>query len=260
MSRGDLCLLPEDAQTRVELVKLDHLEEIREVMRDWHKTRPKSRGSPPKLTYKQQKELFDRVVAMGIHLGQTEGAEYLAVVSLPEEFEPDVHKLMAAIACEAQELFDQLMAEFCVVHCRKGHGDLRLAVHHRVRDELQATIDDLIITAVQAHKQRLRARWAGPSQEDGAPAPAESRLGALPVRGRSQDRRELIAHKVESLRIARGMTIDGLAHKAGVDRKTLSSVIHCQHDATATTLASLAGALSVSVDDLLKEPCSPLVA
>lgn len=86
MSRGDLRLLPEDAQTRVELVKLDHLEEIREVMRDWHQTRAKSRGSPPKLTYKQQKELFDRVVAMGIHLGQTEGAEYLAVVSLPEEF------------------------------------------------------------------------------------------------------------------------------------------------------------------------------
>jgi hypothetical protein len=257
MSRADLRPLPEDAETRIELVKLGHLKEIRELMRAWHEAGPKSKRSPTKLTCRQQKELQDQVVAMGVHIGKVEGAEYLTVVALPRQFESDVHKLMAAIACEAQDLFNQFIIEFHVETCRNGHGDPRMAVHHRVREEIKATVDDLIIKAVEAHELRLKAKCAGASQESGAPSSSEPT--PVPPRAKERDlhRRELIGQRIQTLMRAKAMTIDRLAHKAGVDRKTVSGVIRCQHDATITSLECLAGALGVSLDELLKGSSEP---
>ena len=252
MSRFDLNLLPEDAKTRVELVKLDHEEKIREVMRAWHEAPANSSGSPPKLTCKQQKQLLDLVVAMGIHLGKTAGSEYLAVTPLLEEFESDIHNLMASVADEAQDRFNQLIAEFHVVACRNGHSDLRVAVHQRVRNQLNATIDDLIIKAVAAHKERLKAKCAKLPVRPAAATSAESDPSEKgPGNPGWRIDRKGLAERVEKLRIGRGLSAERLAHEAHLDKKTLIGIRRGRREVRLGTLESLAHALGVSIADLV---------
>jgi DNA-binding XRE family transcriptional regulator len=253
MSRRDLRPLPEGAKTRIELVKLDHLKGIREVMRGWHTTGSKSKRSPPKLTCRQQQGLQDLVVAMGVHLGKEEGTEYLAVTGVLQQFESDVHKLMSAIAGEAQDLFNQLIAEFHVEGCQNGHdSDPRVTVHHRVSDGLKPTVDDLIIQAVEAHRQRLKAKCTNPPWEGSATASAEARPPEKSPGspGRHIDRKQL-AERVEKLRIARGLSAERLAHEAHLDKKTVIGIHHGRRDVRMGTLESLAHALGVSIAELI---------
>ena len=56
--------------------------------------------------------------------------------------------------------------------------------------------------------------------------------------------------KIEALRIKHGLTVDAFAEKAGIDRRTLASLMR-KNGVVMSTMCSIAKLLHVSVDALL---------
>jgi len=65
---------------------------------------------------------------------------------------------------------------------------------------------------------------------------------------------EVLAANLRRLRIARRLSLSELARATGMSKATLSSVESGRSNPTIETLASLAGALRVSLGELLEEP------
>ena len=66
--------------------------------------------------------------------------------------------------------------------------------------------------------------------------------------------REVLALRLKSLRRARGMSQEELAHRAGIDRTYISSLERCLYNASSDVVDRLASALGVEAADLLKRP------
>ncbi|MER2508281.1 MAG: helix-turn-helix transcriptional regulator [Amaricoccus sp.] len=66
--------------------------------------------------------------------------------------------------------------------------------------------------------------------------------------------REVLALRLKSLRRARGMSQEELAHRAGIDRTYISSLERCLYNASIDVVDRLASALGVEAADLLKRP------
>ncbi len=248
MSRRDLRPLPSQALKRIKLVKARHEKEIRELMLAWHVERAESDENPAPLTCEQQSRMRSLIITMGVHLGETEGHEYLAVTPTPEQFEIDIHKLMDAVAAEAQDRCQTLGAEFDLEDgCRNGCTDHKTFVYASVRHRLKSVIDRLVIDAWSADEHRLQAECAN------APpgiAVAAVKLALSAASPNDDSRRERIARRLDEIRTDRGMSISRLATESGVDRKTVLGILHCRRDATPMTLNRLAKAVGVLPKDL----------
>lgn len=66
-----------------------------------------------------------------------------------------------------------------------------------------------------------------------------------------KDARFVLAARVERLRGARGLTIDGLAERAQVDRRQVEAVLDGSSDVGISVILRLAGALDVTADELV---------
>jgi len=66
--------------------------------------------------------------------------------------------------------------------------------------------------------------------------------------------REVFAQNLKSLRQARGLTQEELAHRAEVDRTYISSLERCIYGASIDVVDRLAEVLDVDAADLLKRP------
>lgn len=66
--------------------------------------------------------------------------------------------------------------------------------------------------------------------------------------------REVLAHNLKTLRQAKGMSQEELAHRAEVDRTYISSLERCMYGATIDVVDRLAGVLGVEASDLLRRP------
>lgn len=66
--------------------------------------------------------------------------------------------------------------------------------------------------------------------------------------------REVLAHNLKTLRQAKGMSQEELAHRAEVDRTYISSLERCMYGATIDVVDRLAGVLGVETSDLLRRP------
>jgi transcriptional regulator with XRE-family HTH domain len=69
--------------------------------------------------------------------------------------------------------------------------------------------------------------------------------------GDATDARLALAARIEDLRAARGLTIDGLAERSGVDRAQLQAVLDGTSEVGISVFLRLAGALDVQVEDLV---------
>jgi transcriptional regulator with XRE-family HTH domain len=65
------------------------------------------------------------------------------------------------------------------------------------------------------------------------------------------DARLALATRIDGLRALRGLTIDGLAERSGVDRRQIEAVLHGTSDVGISVMLRLAGALEVKVEDLI---------
>lgn len=68
------------------------------------------------------------------------------------------------------------------------------------------------------------------------------------------DARAIIGWNLRRLRVAQGLSQERLAFAAGIDRAYVGRVERGSENVTITTLEALAGALSVTVADLLIAP------
>lgn len=66
--------------------------------------------------------------------------------------------------------------------------------------------------------------------------------------------REVFAQNLKSLRQARGLSQEELAHRAEVDRTYISSLERCIYGASIDVVDRLAEVLDVDAADLLKRP------
>ena len=66
--------------------------------------------------------------------------------------------------------------------------------------------------------------------------------------------REVLALRLKSLRRARGMSQEELAHWAGIDRTYISALERCVYNASIDVVDRRANALDVEAADLLKRP------
>mgnify|MGYP002738451952 FL=1 len=66
--------------------------------------------------------------------------------------------------------------------------------------------------------------------------------------------REVLALRLKTLRRARGMSQEELAHRAGIDRTYISALERCVYYASIDVVDRLASALDVEAADLLKRP------
>jgi len=66
--------------------------------------------------------------------------------------------------------------------------------------------------------------------------------------------REILAQNLKTLRRAKRLSQEDLAHDAGLDRTYISSLERCVYAASIDVLDSLAGVLGVEAADLLKPP------
>lgn len=67
-------------------------------------------------------------------------------------------------------------------------------------------------------------------------------------------RRREIGHHIATLRAARGLTVDGLADAAGLDRKTVIRAEHAINSVGLDVLVQLAHGLGVRESELLAAP------
>jgi DNA-binding Xre family transcriptional regulator len=249
MSRRDLRPLPSQALKRIQLVKARHEKEIRELMLAWHAERADSGDNSQPLTCDQQSRLRSLIVGMGVHLGEAEGHEYLAVALTPEQFEIDIHKLMDVVAAETQDRCETLAAEFDLEEgCWNGCTDHKTVVYACVRQRLKSVIDRLVIDAWSADEHRLQAECANATPGNGTAAMKLAPSAGIPD---DDTRRDKIAKRLEEIRTDKGMSIGRLTTESGVDRKTVLGILRCRRDATPMTLNRLAKALGVSPKDLI---------
>ncbi|HEY5833460.1 helix-turn-helix domain-containing protein [Streptomyces sp.] len=71
------------------------------------------------------------------------------------------------------------------------------------------------------------------------------------------NRRRQIGHHIATLRIGRGMTVDGLAEASGLDRKTVMRAEHATRSVGLDVLLQLAHGLDVPIDQLVYTPRPP---
>ncbi|QCO02831.1 XRE family transcriptional regulator [Azospirillum argentinense] len=69
-----------------------------------------------------------------------------------------------------------------------------------------------------------------------------------------EDMPDILALNIRRLRLAKGITQEELAHRAGMDRSYLGGIERAEHKATVVTVGRLAMALSVLPRDLLELP------
>ena len=169
----------------------------------------------------------------------------MAAAPQPEQFAVEIEHLMDTVADEARESWNVHIAQFnAKPWCRDGCAEPAAFIHHRVREMLKAVVDQLVIDAWAAHKERLTVDFKAPQNELvelGQPALA---------RGTHHPRRELIAKRIERVRLDKEMSIGRLAVESGVDKKTLIGILHCRRDATPITLKRLADTLGIPVAEL----------
>lgn len=70
----------------------------------------------------------------------------------------------------------------------------------------------------------------------------------------SSDLNERLAVRVRDLRVDRGLSLDGLAHRSGVSRSMISLIERGESSATAVVLEKLATALGLSLASLFDTP------
>ena len=201
------------------------------------------------ITREQQSHLQGLVIEMAVQLGETEGREYLAVVPLPQQFEVEIHHLMEAIAGEARERWKFLTAEFHLDTAWGGEcADPDDVVYRGVRETLRPSARRLIRDAWSAHEQRLQAEFDFGTADEGAakPAYAVASVSAHAAAACSST----LSHKIEHLRIDKGMSVEQLALEAGVDKKTILGITKKRRHAMPFTLKKLADALGVSASEL----------
>lgn len=66
--------------------------------------------------------------------------------------------------------------------------------------------------------------------------------------------RQVLAHNLKSMRQAKGLSQEELAHLAEVDRTYISSLERCVYGASIDVVDRLASVLGVEATDLLKRP------
>jgi transcriptional regulator with XRE-family HTH domain len=65
------------------------------------------------------------------------------------------------------------------------------------------------------------------------------------------DARSALAARIEDLRVDQGLTIDGLAERAQVDRRQIEEMLEGTSDVGISVILRLAGALDVKIEKLL---------
>lgn len=65
------------------------------------------------------------------------------------------------------------------------------------------------------------------------------------------DARSALAHRIEGLRVDRGLTIDVLAERAQVGRRQVETLLDGTSDVGISVILRLAGALDVKVEELV---------
>ena len=232
--RRDLRPLPSDSAKRIEWVVARHEVKINNALLAWHGAASASNAGQRTLTAEQQSELQSLLIEMAIKVGEAEGSEYLAGASSPRQFEIEVVKIMDAIAAEALQRWNSLSRDF---NSEPG-SDFEL----RVRDALKPVGRQLIRDAWSAHEKRLAAECSCSGSENGGDAPTRARDNGA--------RRQLVAQRLERLRIERGMSVEHLAVDAHLDKKTVIDVLHGRRRAMPNTLMKIAGALRVHPSEL----------
>ncbi|WP_132033237.1 helix-turn-helix domain-containing protein [Aquabacter spiritensis] len=70
--------------------------------------------------------------------------------------------------------------------------------------------------------------------------------------------REVFAHNLKALRLAKGLSQEELAHLADIDRTYISSLERCVYNASIDVVERLASVLGVEASDLLlRRPKGP---
>jgi DNA-binding Xre family transcriptional regulator len=238
MSRRDLRPLPEAAAKRVELATARHEIKINDAILAWHDAGPANIRRGRALSAEQQSQLQDLLVEMAVRLGGVEGREYLNTTSSPHQFQIEVAQLMAAIAIETCERLELLSRDF--------HIDPQCQLDLQVREALKPAARRLIRDAWSVHEKRLEAECACSSPENGNATP---HTGATEPPA-ARPHRELVAQKIDQLRIDKGLSVEELAVEAGLDRKTVAGLIHGQRAVRINTIKKLADALGVKASDL----------
>lgn len=68
------------------------------------------------------------------------------------------------------------------------------------------------------------------------------------------DVREIFAQNLKTLRLAKGLSQEELAHRANIDRTYISSLERCVYGASIDVLGRLAAVLDVEPSELLRNP------
>jgi hypothetical protein len=156
MTRADLCPLPKESKTRIDLIRARHEVKIRSLVLNWRTEKTSSR--PLTLTSHQQSELQDLLVAMSVELGETEGRERLSAVPDPGQFVSEIEGLLLIVAREAANRWHSLTSDFRLQASTESEDDGSAGeVFHRVRELLTSTLDSLILQSWSAYEKRLQA-------------------------------------------------------------------------------------------------------
>jgi DNA-binding Xre family transcriptional regulator len=247
MSRRDLHPLSTAAARKIELATA-HLEvEIHDAVLAWYSAAPANGTGLRTLTAEQQSELQNLLIKVAVLLGEAEGCEYLNVTSSPRQFVTEVAQLMDAITAETLDRWKSLTRDFGIEPQFPEDGNAESAFYLLVREALKPAARRLIRDAWSAHEKRLAAEYACSAAKNGRSARQPPSDSPHP----NQSRWDMVAKRVEQLRIDRGMSIEELAVEARLDKKTVAALIDGSRRARINTVKKLADALGVKASELV---------
>ena len=246
MNRRDLRPLSTVAAKRIDWLAARNEVKINDALLAWHSDAPSDNTGQRALTAERQSELQHLLVEMAVKLGEAEGRERLNVTSSPRQFEFDVEQLMDTVAAEAHERWCCLIHDFRL-DPRSAEGQPECDFHLQLREALRPTARRLIRDAWSAHEKRLEAECACPVEENSAGT--QTALARMAPAKRPA--LEMVAQKIERLRVDKGMSVEELAVEARLDKKTVAALIDGRRHARINTVKKLADALGIKASELV---------
>lgn len=212
-----------ETTNRIELVRARHETRIRQTLVDWCPKTSAGSRCVPTLTVEQQISLQERVCDMFVELGEARLVDLLVQSLSPQQFESDSDHLIDTVASEAQSRWNTLTTRYQVkAEAVETRADPDVGVQQGVLHQLIRIAERYKLKAWSDLEKRLEAECGSTAlaPSDQAMPSSESSLSAVHQRPTSRS----LAQNIRDLRVNNGWSVEELAERAKVDKKSLIGI------------------------------------
>lgn len=216
---------PKETLNLIELVRARHETRIRRTLVDWLGETPAAGRSVPTLTGNQQSNLQERVVDMFVELGEARLVDLFSKKQSPQQFESDSEHLIEIVAGEAQAHWKTLTMRYrAKAEAAEVTADPDVEVQQGVLYQLIRVAERYKLKAWSDLEKLLEAECGSTARvfSDSAIVQAEFSASAVPTLPTVAKRS--LAQRVADLRKDKGLSVQELAEKAKVDKKSLIGI------------------------------------